>query len=192
MLKKMIQGSKGIFKTTFSKVFIFANLAAVVFGSTLVMVGSSLGYEENFLICIADCIPLYLIAVIAILVFFMYRPEACGVFVLPIAYLLLTPLYFCALYIFGPLLSAKTIGIDTWVFFLIDRFNFFVIPLIVITLGMAICLNLTASIKVARGGAIPLLLLLRKANVWKKIMITGVSVFVVVVLEYIFVAMATM
>ena len=179
-------------KTKFSKVFIFSNLVAVVLGSPLVMIAGEMAYEENFLTCIAECIPLYLIVMIIILVFFLYRPKACSLFVLPIAYLLLIPLYVGVLFIFLLPLS-NIIGADTWSIFLANRFfNFFALPIVAITSCMALYLNLTESLRLARGDTMPLLLRLRELNIRKKMKIMILSIIVVVVLEYILYAMATM
>lgn len=190
ILKKIVQGGKAIFKTKFSKLFIFINLLAVFIISPLAMVRSGTAYEESFITSIAECIPLYVIAVVIILVFFMYKPKACSLLVLPIAYLLLIPLYILILYLFGPLLS-KSIGIDTWASFYATRIiHFYAFPLIAITLGLAI--YLARYFTMPKGESVPFLLQLREFKPRRKVTIILVSIIVMVVTEYVLFAIATM
>ena len=174
-------------RITFSKFFVFLNLLAVVLISPLsiiilkddiplypyFMIKHELAaeamayYKENLLTCIAECIPLYLIALILILLFFMYRPKECSVFILPLAYLLLIPLYIVVLFIFGPLMNSRTIDIETWSVFLMMRVvPFYAVPLICITSGIAFYLK--KRLEKVSAGSLPFLLRLRTCTLGKK------------------------
>ena len=176
-----------MFKTKFSKIFtFFINVGAAILGSPLAL---SIYQEENSLMGIVECIPLYLIAIVVILSFFMYRPKECSLFVLPVSYALLIPLYICVLYISGPLLIRSSIGIDTWVIFFATRIVlFYSFPLILITLGLAFYLNLKKHSQETRDGLIPFLLRLGYYPKQKKRKVLFVSVIVMLVLQVIMIA----
>ena len=195
-------------KITFSKFFIFVNLWAVVFASPLaiatfqtetplfrllatknVTAGGGIAYRENLLTSMAECIPLYLVAVIFILIFFMYKPKECSLFALPLAYALLIPLYICVLLIFGPVINGF-VGLDTWAIYFATRFVYFYsLPLIAITLGLAFYLNKYLEKRVACPT--PFLLRLGDYPIQKKKKVLMINIIVMVVLQVILLMVST-
>jgi len=103
------------------------------------IIADGIAYIDNIMVYIAICSPIYLLALIYIIVFLKCRPKSCGIFALPISFILLPVLMFGLILMLGRVLLGRLYSMDEWAWLgsqvIIPLYS---IPLFVITLCIAI------------------------------------------------------
>jgi len=166
-------------KTHFSTLFTIINAAGVAFTSQMVI---SVGDNSlSHLVATVECIPLYLISLIAILIFFLYKPKTCSLFVLPRAYVWLIPLYLFVIFVTREISFFNLENLSF--FFWTKIIPFYIIPLVAITFGMVFYLDLKKSGKKAQAGSMPFLLRIGEYTPQRKRKILIIALTVMAVLQ---------
>ena len=109
----------------------------VIYGSGYIITDGVV-YRDNLLSDVVSFFPIYMLAVIYIVVILRFRPKACSLYVLPASFFMLPFLFFTGVIIFYPVLGYM-FSMEVWAATLYQViFPLYSIPLFFITLLIAI------------------------------------------------------